>query len=157
MSDNEKLPDKGQNPTFGGSGVSKRYEQSIRSGGSSVSKLVFCAASILREQLPFSRLLTTERPTWYQEPAVPMRLAPMANHIEPAGMRPISLFGQRLHGEYWLIARLNDYERNPERTTVRWRHGGHHHGVWILPPSAGAVVDGHLRLKAARRLDRCAG
>jgi len=37
----------------------------------------------------------------------------MANHIELADVLAISFAGQRLHIEYWPIARLKDYDSQP--------------------------------------------
>ena len=86
-----------------------------------------------------------------------MLLMLMANHVEPTEVPAISLAGQRLQIEYWPIARLKDYERNPrkndgavERMVASIMEFGF--SIPVLARSTGAVVDGHLRLKAARRL-----
>jgi DNA modification methylase len=86
-----------------------------------------------------------------------MLLISMAKHIDTADAPAISVAGQRLHIEYWPIARLKDYERNPrkndkavERIVASIREFGF--SVPVLARSSGEVVDGHLRLKGARRL-----
>jgi DNA modification methylase len=63
----------------------------------------------------------------------------------------------RLYIEYWLIAKLKDYERNPrkndkavERMVASITEFGF--AAPVLARSTGEVVDGHLRLKAARKL-----
>ncbi len=77
--------------------------------------------------------------------------------VEPADAPAIAFAGQRLHIEYWPIARLKDYERNPrkndgavERMVASITEFGF--AIPVLARSSGIVVDGHLRLKAARKL-----
>jgi ParB-like chromosome segregation protein Spo0J len=81
----------------------------------------------------------------------------MAKHIESAATPAIPLGGQTLHIEYWPIAKLKDYERNPRkndgavnRMVASITEFGF--SIPVLARSAGEVVDGHLRLKAARKL-----
>lgn len=64
---------------------------------------------------------------------------------------------QTLHIEYWPINRLRDYDRNPRKNdhavdqmVASIREYGF--AIPVLARSSGEVVDGHLRLKAARRL-----
>ena len=61
---------------------------------------------------------------------------------------------ERLHIEYWPIARLKPYERNPrknDKAVDRIRASIREFGfaVPILAKSDGEVIDGHLRLKGA--------
>src|ERR1019366_9116593 len=77
--------------------------------------------------------------------------------IEPADGPAISLAGQRLRIEYWPIGRPQDYERNPrknDKAVDRMVASIEAYGfaIPVLALSSGTVVDGHLRLKAARRL-----
>ncbi len=64
---------------------------------------------------------------------------------------------QKLRVEYWPIAKLKDYERNPrkndgavERMVASITEFGF--SIPVLALSTGLVVDGHLRLKAGRKL-----
>jgi ParB-like chromosome segregation protein Spo0J len=61
------------------------------------------------------------------------------------------------HIEHWPIERLVEYPRNPrkndkavDRMCASIREFGFK--IPVLPRSDGEVVDGHLRLKAARKL-----
>ena len=86
-----------------------------------------------------------------------MVLISMAKHIDPTVPPAISVVGQRLHIEYWPISRLKDHDRNRrkndkavERMVASIAEFGF--SVPVLARSSGEVVDGHLRLKGARRL-----
>ena len=66
----------------------------------------------------------------------------------------VSSAGQRLRVEYWPVAKLNPYERNPrknDKVVDRIRASIREFGfaVPILAKSDGEVIDGHLRLKGA--------
>ena len=94
--------------------------------------------------------------------------------VKSADVPAISFAGERLHIEYWPIAKLKDYERNPRKNDgavdrMEASIVAYGFAIPVLARSAGEVVDGHLRLKAAqaryggsardpvRRLDRCSG
>jgi len=73
------------------------------------------------------------------------------------GCSPISFAGQRLHIEYWPIGRPQDYERNPRKNDKAVDRMvasivAYGFAIPVLALSTGTVVDGHLRLKAARKL-----
>src|ERR1019366_9085300 len=77
--------------------------------------------------------------------------------IEPADGPAISLAGQRLRIEYWPIGRPQDYERNPRKNDKAVDRMvasivAYGFAIPVLALSTGTVVDGHLRLKAARKL-----
>ena len=61
------------------------------------------------------------------------------------------------HIEYWRIPRLRDYERNPRKNdhAVDAMLGSireYGFAIPVLARTSGEVVDGHFRLKAARKL-----
>lgn len=83
-----------------------------------------------------------------------MSLMPMASYIDPTTAPRAS---HELRIEYWPIQRLRDYERNPRKNdhavnamVASIREYGF--AVPCLALSTGTLVDGHLRLKAARKL-----
>src|ERR1700682_1721656 len=78
----------------------------------------------------------------------------LAQRVAPA----VSFADKKLHVEYWPIERLRPYARNPrkndavvDRMCSSIREFGFK--IPVLARSDGEVVDGHLRLKAARKLD----
>src|ERR1700682_3076220 len=78
----------------------------------------------------------------------------LAQRVAPA----VSFADKKLHVQIWHIARLVFYARNPrkndavvDRMCSSIREFGFK--IPVLARSDGEVVDGHLRLKAARKLD----
>jgi DNA modification methylase len=81
----------------------------------------------------------------------------MSNHVEPTVDPAVSSFARTLHVEYWPIEKLKDYERNPRKNDAAVKRMiasimEFGFSVPVLAKSTGEVVDGHLRLKAARKL-----
>src|ERR1700730_18648813 len=77
----------------------------------------------------------------------------LAQRVAPA----VSSADKKLHVEYWPIERLQPYARNPRRNDAavdRMCASLQEFGfkIPVLAKSDGEVVDGHLRLKAARKL-----
>ena len=86
-----------------------------------------------------------------------MLLMLMTSHIgSPDNSAPFCP-APKLHIEYWPIERLKDYEKNPRknngavnRMVASITEFGF--AIPVLARSTGEVVDGHLRLKAARKI-----
>src|ERR1700730_5655198 len=77
----------------------------------------------------------------------------LAQRVAPA----VSSADKKLHVEYWPIERLQPYARNPRRNDAavdRMCASLQEFGfkIPVLAKSDGEVVDGHLRIKASRKL-----
>src|SRR5258708_593344 len=82
---------------------------------------------------------------------------PTSRKRPPAKSPATSSVYQRLRVAYWTIGRFKPYERNPrkndaavDRMCASIREFGF--AIPVLARSSGEVIDGHLRLKAARKL-----